>query len=307
VDRILLVSNVQAGSADDASLAAAARILRSSVEVEVRCTSTAAELGEVLRHRAGRVVVVAGGDGTLHSAVAALHRCGDLDDAVLGLIPLGTGNDFARSIDVPLDPEEAAHLVLDGGVRKVDLIMSDPGDVVVNNVHVGVGVEASRQAAKWKDRLGRVGYAVGLVHAAFRAPSPRLRVEIDGTVVSDGNRPVLSISLGNGQTVGGGLVLNPMADPESGHMDVMLAFSAGRVERLGYGIDILRSRHLERPDAIHRWARSVSIAGTDFYCTADGEVQGPHQERRWEVASSALAMILPPVGGASLHDGSMGT
>ena len=70
-------------------------------------------------HRAGsRRIVVAGGDGSLHAVVAALHRRNDLADAVLGLIPLGTGNDFARCMGIPLDPEEAARVILDGEVRR---------------------------------------------------------------------------------------------------------------------------------------------------------------------------------------------
>ena len=59
---------------------------------------------------------MAGGDGSLHAVVSVLYRRHDLARAVLGLIPLGTGNDFARGNDIPLDPAEAAAVVLDGEV-----------------------------------------------------------------------------------------------------------------------------------------------------------------------------------------------
>ena len=77
--------------------------------------------------------------------------------AVIALLPMGTGNDFARAMDIPLDIEEAARVVLEGEVRPVDLIVDDTGQVVVNNVHVGAGAQASRRGARWKDaaRLDR--------------------------------------------------------------------------------------------------------------------------------------------------------
>ncbi|HET9871794.1 MAG TPA: diacylglycerol kinase family protein [Propionibacteriaceae bacterium] len=292
MDSILLVTNVQAGTADE-GLAAALDALRSDADVEVCRTSSADDLDNVLRRRQSRILVVAGGDGSLHSAVEALNRRDELEAVVLGLIPLGTGNDFARGIGIPLDPAAAARVVLQGRAGKVDLILDSVGGVVVNNVHAGVGVEASRRAAKWKQRVGRAGYVLGLLHAAFRAPYLRVRVEVDGTVIADGDRPVLEVSVGNGATVGGGLPLNPAADPQSGRLDVMVSFAVGSVERVGYGVDILRSRHTERPDAVHRRARTVTIAGEPFHCSADGEIQGPEQGRTWTIAPSALEMVLP--------------
>ena len=77
-------------------------------------TSNPGELDGVL-HRAGsRRIVVAGGDGSMHAVIAALHRRDDLGRTVLGLLPLGTGNDFARGNNLPLDVEEAAQVIIEG-------------------------------------------------------------------------------------------------------------------------------------------------------------------------------------------------
>ena len=101
--------------------------------------------------------MVAGGDGSLHAVVAALHKRHELAGATLGLLPLGTGNDFARGNDIPLEIEDAARLVLAGEARPVDLIVDETGSIVVNNVHVGVGAQASRKGAQVEGppRLGR--------------------------------------------------------------------------------------------------------------------------------------------------------
>jgi len=293
VDSILLLTNVQAGSADDEKLGAAVAVLRTSATVEVCVTSRQGQLDDVLDRLGRRQLVVAGGDGSFHGVVAALNRRSELKDTVLGLIPVGTGNDFARAVGIPLDPEAAARAVLAEKVGPVDLVVDDAGDVIVNNVRLGMGAEASRRATKWKKRLGRPGYAIGAVKAALRPHVLRVLVRVDEEIVADVDRPVLDISIGNGATVGGGLPVNPAADPQSGQMDVMVSFAVGPVARIGYGIDLLRSRHLTRSDVLHRRGDTVSISGTSFYASSDGELSGPVTNRTWRVEKSAFQMTLP--------------
>ena len=100
---LLLIANADAGTSYDDAIDEAVKILSERASVEVAHTSNPGELDGVL-HRAGtRRIVVAGGDGSLHAVVAALHRRGELADAELALLPMGTGNDFARAMDVPLE------------------------------------------------------------------------------------------------------------------------------------------------------------------------------------------------------------
>jgi diacylglycerol kinase (ATP) len=293
VDSILLLTTVQAGSADDEKLAAAVAVLRTSAAVEVCTTSRPGELDDVLDRLGRRQLVVAGGDGSFHGVVAALNRRSELSQTVLGLIPVGTGNDFARAVGIPLDTEAAARAVLGGKVGPIDLVVDNAGDVVVNNVRAGMGAEASRQAIKWKKRLGRLGYAIGAVRALLQPHVLRVLMCVDEQVVTKDDRPVLDISIGNGATVGGGLPVNPAAHPQSGQMDVMLSFAVGPIARIGYGIDLLRSRHLTRTDVLHGRGNTVSVSGTAFYFSSDGEVSGPVSDRSWRVEKSAFQMMLP--------------
>src|SRR5262245_34503729 len=171
MDPLLVISNAAAGTADEQSLATALGVLRKHCSVEVQSTSKPGELDSAL-HRAGsRRIVVAGGDGSLHAVVAALHRRNDLKSAVLGVLPLGTGNDFARTNGIPLDIEAAADVICTGIPQPRDLVVDEVGDIVVNSVHAGAGAVASRRGAKWKERLhrlgvgranlGRLGYPIG--------------------------------------------------------------------------------------------------------------------------------------------------
>lgn len=277
---------------DEDALQRALAVLRTGAEVEVAQTGEDGALQAALDRRDNRTLVVAGGDGSLHLIVSQLFERGELGDTVLGLLPLGTGNDFARGTEIPLDVEAAARVIIGRHVRGVDLIVDGDDKVVVNNVHLGIGADASRYGARWKQRLGRVGYPIGLLQAAFTDPY-RLRVAVDDEVVSDDDRPVLEVSIGNGSTVGGGLALHPGADPDDGRLDVLVAFASGRWRRVTYGLDLFRGRHPQRRDVEHRKATHVKVSGQPVHLSADGEISGPVTGAEWRLMRNAMTVILP--------------
>lgn len=296
VDPLLVITHGGAGNADE--LGPALEALRAATEVAVAETGDEESLERALDSAdPSRVVVVAGGDGSLHTVVAALHRRGELADRTLGLLPLGTGNDFARTIGMPLEPVPAARALLSGVRRRMDLIVDDRDRIVVNNVHVGTGAQAGRHGATWKERLspfglGLLGYPIGAVRTALRPEVLRLRVEADGEVVEPG-RPVLMVAVGNGVSVGGGAEITPDADPADGRADVMISYAIGPWARIGYAVDVLRARHPERDDVRTLRARSVTVGGEDFWISADGELEGPVSRRSWRVLPAAYALIVP--------------
>jgi YegS/Rv2252/BmrU family lipid kinase len=303
VRSLLVITNADAGTSDEERLAIALSILREKASVEVAKTSNPGELDGVLHRAGGRTVVVSGGDGSMHAVVTALHKRRELEGATLGLLPMGTGNDFARGNDIPLEIEDAARLVLEGRPRKVDLIVDETGHVVVNNVHVGVGAQASRKGAKWKTRLGsigvgkvnlgKLGYPIGAALSAFHPPSWRLRIELDGRVVNDVDRPVLMVAIGNGGNVGGGTELNPDADTEDGQLDVMISRAVKPLAKLGYVNRLRRGDHDQRDDVVTLRGTSVKVSGQDFWLSADGEIDGPERSRSWRLEPAAYSMILP--------------
>ncbi len=298
VDPLLLITNVDAGGGREEGLEVALGVLREDADVEVASTSNPGELDGVL-HRAGcRSIVVAGGDGSLHAVVSALHRRHELSQRTLGLIPLGTGNDFARALGIPLDPGAAAAALLSGQPRRMDLIVDELGGVVVNSVHAGASAQASRRGARWKHRLGPygfgiLGYPIGAAMAALRPPFVRLRIEADGEVVSDMDQHILMIAVGNGTSVGGGTELTPDADPTDGRLDVMVSFATGPLERLAYVWQLRNGDHDEREDVITLRASQVTVSGEDFFLSADGEISGPERRRSWHLEKAAYTMIVP--------------
>lgn len=288
--RLLALSNASAGSSSEDAIADAVAVLRSGYEVEVVATSSVDELDAALAERPGVEVVAAlGGDGSLHAVVNALHRAGRLAEVTVALVPLGTGNDFARSVDLPVEPVEAARRVVEGRERAVDLILGEDGVIVVNAAQVGLAAEAAARAKRYKDRYGPLGYVLGALKSAF-VPDARVTVRIDGRRLR-GHRHVTQLAVGNGRFVGGGTEMFPAARLDDGKLDVEVVFARTLLERAIYAGRLL-TRTTHRSPLVHaEHAREVSVDGEGLRCTSDGELSEAAAHHGWRILPAALTLI----------------
>lgn len=296
MDGLLLITNAMAGSNEEQAVADAVDVLDRDHDVEVAATKEPEELAAVLDRCDGRPVVVAGGDGTLHAVVNGLHRAGQLESTCLGLVPLGTGNDFARGVGIPLDPAAAAHLIADRHTSAIDLILTQDGTVIINNVHLGVGAQASRKAETWKPRLGKVGYAVGAVSASLRPQFLHVDVFVDDeevTLEEVVHDHLAQVAIGNGKYVGGGTALIPGAEVGNGQLVVIVSKAVGRWGRIRYAARLHGGTHHMMKEVTRVHGRTVRVKGEPFHTVADGEISGPWTERRWELLRGAVQMFLP--------------
>jgi diacylglycerol kinase family enzyme len=293
---MVVVANPRAGNIGELDKAVA--VLRAGgqkvVVVEV---SASLALDEALSGVAHRTVVAAGGDGTLHVVVQHLWDRGLLDGTVVGLLPLGTANDLARTVGIPLDSEAAAAVVLAGRARALDLLVDDAGVVGVNAVHCGVGERAVTRAAPLKPLLGRLAYAVGAAWAGARAPGWRVRVELDARVLAEGT--ALFVGIGNGATIGGGTALWPLARPDDGLADVLVTPAGSTTSRLKLAV-ALRSGDPRQLDGVAQArGKSVRVEGEPIPYIVDGEPCASQSARSWTVRSAAWRLIVPAVDGPS--------
>ncbi|WP_083459003.1 diacylglycerol/lipid kinase family protein [Jiangella muralis] len=291
---LLVITNTRAGGARDGAVETALGVLRAGGDVEVAELDPDA-LPAVLARHPGHRPVVLGGDGSVHLLAATALRAGLLDRPpfAFGLVPLGTGNDLARALGLPLDPVRAAEVVLGGRERDLDMLTDDAGGVVVNAVHLGVGAEAGRRAVPLKPRLGRLAYPVGSAVAGAAARGWRLRVTVDGEVVAGGDRRALMVALGNGHTIGGGAPVTPSAEPDDGRVDVVVSFSTGWRARLAFAAALVRGRHPERHDVVEARGQVVTVAGGPVPLNADGELAELAGARTWTVRPHALRVTVP--------------
>jgi YegS/Rv2252/BmrU family lipid kinase len=290
---LLAIANADAGSSTDDAQDAVLDVLREHHDVTLVTTSSPEELEDALacHHDAGTIVVL-GGDGSLHAVVTALHAAGRLADVAVGLVPMGTGNDFARTLELPTDPAMAAAIAAAGKERALDLIVEVEGAVTVNAAHLGAGTDAAIAAEPHKERFGPIGYAIGALVSGFRVRGKHLTITVDGDRVPDRGR-VLQVAVGNGRFVGGGAALLPEADPADGLMDVAVVFSHTRRERLMYALSLGLRRHHHRDDVDYRRGAEVTVEGAPLPCTNDGEITDSMSAYTWHLEPGALRMLVP--------------
>ncbi|WP_344081871.1 diacylglycerol/lipid kinase family protein [Luedemannella helvata] len=291
---MLVLTNELAGRTEADAVQRVVDVLSTAGRVERVTCSSAEDLDRALDARAGRTLVVVGGDGSLHTTVRRLWQRGEAADCVCGLIPLGTGNDFARGVGIPLDPQEAAHALMTGVTTPLDLVVDDADGVVVNAVHVGAGAEAALAARPLKPWLKIAAFPIGAFVAGLRAKGWRLRVHVDGHRVASGRRPVLMVGVSNAPSIAGGTAtLGPAASPVDGRLDVTVSFATGPLARVGYALALRRGAHPARTDVHQLTGREIAVTGDAFWVNADGELTGPVTARTWRVAPAAWRLVLP--------------
>ncbi len=294
--RLLAIANSGAGSSDDDLTDRVIATLQRAYDVELVSTGSPDDLHEALAARPDiDGVVVLGGDGSLHAVVAALHAADRLGDVTIGLVPLGTGNDFAATLGLHPDAVSAAEVIVEGTTGPIDLIIDNAGDVVINAAHIGIGAEAAAAARPWKKRLGPAGYAMGAVITGLKGlttPGARLKISVDGKPLSR-RSPVIQVAVGNGQFVGGGAPLLPQADPSDGELDISVSYTESARRRIAYAFSVRRGDHHQRDDVVYLRGTRVTVDGDALRCTSDGELTEASTHYEWTLVPAALTMYVP--------------
>ena len=289
----LLLRNAAAGSDDVALVEAVAGRLARHGPAEVVSTDDAGDVDAALRVAEDRTVVLCGGDGSVQLAVERARALGLLDDLVFGLVPLGTGNDLAEHLGLePRVAEDAVARLLAAEPRSLDLVVTDDDAVVVNAVHVGVGVEAARRATDLKDSFGALAYPMGALTAGVAVEGLQVEVHLDGERI-DLDRPALMVIVANGTTIGGGTPAAPGAVPDDGLLDVVVVHAVEPAARMAFAGALVRGTHVEREDVVVGRGREVEINGSRLAHNRDGELEAPRgTSRRYRVEPGAWRVLV---------------
>lgn len=289
----VLLVNGDAGSADRDAVETARQVLGAAGAVRTVETDTPGDLDEVVDDLTDEVLVVCGGDGSVHLAVERL-RAHDRLDVPLGLVPLGTGNDLAQGLGLPLEPEAAAARVRDGAPHTLDLLVADDDTICVNALHAGVGVDAAERAQALKGAVGQVAYPLGAIAAGVAAEGWDVVVEVDGEALETvTGGPVLLVAVMNVKTFGGGTPMAPHADPDDGALDVVLTTATGPAARAAFGNALRKGEHLDRDDVAAARGGRVTIQGEAIGYNVDGELDGQEfTSRTWTVEPGAWRLVV---------------
>jgi diacylglycerol kinase (ATP) len=240
--------------------------------------------------RAGRPVVVVGGDGAIHEAGNGMLRAGA--QTPLGVVPAGSGNDYAfRVARMPADIAQALELALT--VRPIRVDAAKVNDAYVINA-VGVGIDANCAAtAERLKRFGMTGRALYMTSAIREVifnygACPTLDASFDDAKEPQRKYAVIAMSVG--PTYGGGFKINPGADPQDGLLDVCVITKPAQLRALQLLPAVERGEHVGEPETrIFRAQHAILESATEVFAQIDGEIS---KARRFEVMSLPNALWL---------------
>ena len=257
-----------------------------------------AELAAEAASAGATAIVVVGGDGTVHEVVDGLARAGASDRVELGLIPFGTGRDFARSLRIPRRLDDALEVVRGGRVRTVDIgratYASGNGEAVAHFANfAGAGISgaiADRANRTTKVFGGRLSFIWATLAVFTRWQPTEMTVEIDGE-----RRQVLLLEAlaMNGDYTAGGMWVAPEASLEDGAFDVVLIGDFSKAEFTTTFPKIYRGTHVSHAKVEIVRARELRVdAPSPLPIVLDGEQPGTTPVR-FEVVPGALRVRVP--------------
>jgi diacylglycerol kinase (ATP) len=213
--RALMIVNPRARRGSAPIDAAKAVFEKAGLELEIVSPSDGENASELISRLADHVdfAIVGGGDGTLNAAAAGLVYTG----LPLGVLPLGTANDFARTLGIPQDPVKAAELIVAGKQGLID-VGEVNGHLFFNVASIGFSAELAGELTEHaKKRWGTLGYAIVAARILLRSRLFTAFVDHDGTTEKI---RTMQVSVGNGRHYGGGMTVEENATADDGWLDL---------------------------------------------------------------------------------------
>jgi diacylglycerol kinase (ATP) len=278
-DAPVIIVNPTAGSGRAAKLLPWIRErLAHRPDAELHVTGRRGEAQELAARAAddGRDRVVAvGGDGTIQEVVNGIF-VGE-DPPAIGIVPVGSGNDLARSLGLPTDPAEAWTIAIGRITRSIDAALATNGEGRRRWFASagGIGFDAQVAAAMSTRRgwqSGRAGYLLTTLTELRRFDNRELRLVLDGVPL---DCRALLVAIANGSYYGGGMRIAPDAEPDDGWLDLCVVGDVSRLTAIHQLPNLYRGTHVRHPAvSLHR-ARLVEIEGDGAtHSHLDGEPFG---------------------------------
>jgi diacylglycerol kinase (ATP) len=235
----------------------------------------AIELAERAANDGFEIVVAAGGDGTTHEVVNGLLAASQDNVAgTLGIIPVGSGSDFANTVGVPSDLKAACRRLVYGQVRLVDVcqvkVDDQPPWYFDNTANVVFGGIVTLEARKVKWVRGMALYLPVVLKTIFLSQTPRVTIEYDDQELS---MNALMVCVANGPREGGGFFCTPDAQPDDGFLDVCIVREIGRFAMLSLVPHFMDGTHVDREPVTMARTKHIVISSPDnLIAHMDGEM-----------------------------------
>lgn len=292
--KIAVILNPTSGSAPNCELIRAA-LHEALPEAELLCGSEggdAERLAATALEQGFETIVAAGGDGTLNEVLNGLQA--NFHQARVGLIPLGTGNDFARTLGIPTTLEQALAVLRADHARPVDLIhVTGTQSRYCINVSAGgfSTIVSEKNTGEMKETWGPLSYVRSFFEALPELSDHKTEILLDGTETI--KTPCYSIIVANARYVARGIPIAPQAEVDDGLADLIIVPTASAPALAILAPQILLGSHLDSDLIQFRRARRIKIhTEPAMTFNVDGEIIGS-EPLVFEVIPKALQFIAP--------------
>ena len=262
---------------------------------ETSVSQNARELAEIAIYNGAKIVAAAGGDGTLGEVLNAVHET----NAKLAVLPLGTGNDFARTLGIGANLEFAIQTLFGRNCRTIDIGRATYGDksrLFLNIAGCGFDaliarrINAGRTHPFWKHIGGVAAYLVATALELQRLRAARLRLKLDGELV---DTRALLCAVANARSYGGGMKVAPDAQLDDGLFDICVIKEVTRLEFACAFPGVFKGSHVAHPRVEMFRARHIEIwCDRDWPVLVDGELVGT-PPISFEIVPNAIEIMAP--------------
>lgn len=227
----------------------------------------AREITEEVTCGKGNSIIAVGGDGTLHDV---LNGFKDFENNAFGIIPLGTGNDFAEGAGIPLNAKKAAELIVSTAPAPVDFIELSSGLRSLNSVGMGIDVDVLKRAYVGKSNK-KSKYLHSLIVCLLKFKSYRYSVRYNG--IEEEHCGLIG-AVGNGRQFGGGIKMFPEAKIDDGCLDLFVIDYLSKFKIIGAFIKLMLGKvnKIKQATAVRTKAVQFIPHEEGYTIQADGEL-----------------------------------
>jgi diacylglycerol kinase (ATP) len=269
-----------------------AELRRGGLDFDVARTTaprSGVALAEHAKQNGYETLVAVGGDGTTNEVANGMLRAsaGELT-GILGVIPVGSGNDFTKMLPAPLRPgtsdlpnwRASVHQILAAETRWIDVgeVTADhpapgfdaPTHYYLNGLDTGFGALVAMHAHEIPFLQGFPMYLTAVFKTLIKYSVPRVRIKVDQSTLEQAST---MIAVSNGRCIGGGFWITPTALNDDGLLDVMVAQGLGRIGILSLLPKVMKGTHLDDPRVTFKQGAHVTIESSDpLVIETDGEI-----------------------------------
>lgn len=183
------------------------------------------------------IIVGVGGDGTIREVASGIK---EMDRGILGIIPMGTGNDLARTLDIPLKPNEALEKIIKGKIKKINMGKVE-SNIFLNVASIGFDAEIVKNTRIFKGIFkGKLAYTMGILRTLLIFKSKNVSIEYNNI---KRNEKILLMAVANGNYYGGGMKITPEAKIDDGQLDICIIKDISRLKLLFLFPSVYNGKH----------------------------------------------------------------